>query len=862
MEPSNLSYSGVSPREQFIGRRLDAKLDFRVGFGDYVQVTQANTGNSMESRTSGCIALYGTGNGQGSIKVYSLGTKKIITRDQFKILPMPDVVIDLLNALAARDGMKRGKDVVVNDWSGVEQEREDELDAEDTGNSAIPTNLNSDKLLRDEIARNIDEEGENHLEYPVMPELRGGGDAVEFRGDEQAGELRGDEQAGELRGAELAGDLRSANQAGGLRGAEEQDVFAPTDIAHEPLDYTGNADQANYFSNEGLVSAHVNEPQAIDLLNEYASGPVAGRTRAAAARLEAATGLFTCQKPIRGKTFLVDRGSGRHMLDDHLTLERKEFTLTIPVKKALAQYGDKATTVINSELSQMIDKSVWTPKLWKQLTAEERKRVIRSSMFLKEKFFSTGEFEKLKARLVAGGHMQDKSLYEDLSSPTAQTSHVFAVAAIAAAEEREVVTLDIGGAYLNASLKDTGIKVHMKLDKVMSGMLVLLKPEYKEFIQADGTMIVLLDKALYGCVESAMLWYNNLRSTLLGLGYVENPHDICVFNKTDKDGTQCTLVLHVDDLLMTSKKSSMIEATVEGLQSRYQNTTVHRGKVHSYLGMTFDFSKKGEVCITMANFVKTMLTLSGIKGTAKTPCKDDVFEINHKSPKASTEDNDWFHSNVAKMLYLSKRARPECLQAVSFLTTRVNCCTAEDIIKLKRLLMYVNGSQDRGVILRPGVGSGSITLSQLIDAAYGLHADRKSHTGSVVVIGKEGCIHVKSSKQKVVTKSSTEAELIGLSDAANIGLHTRNFLLAQGYKLGPLRIYQDNKSCMALMNKGKSTSERSRHVDIRWFWLKERIDNREIELIYLPTSEMYANLLTKPIQGAQFEKERRGLTGM
>jgi hypothetical protein len=214
----------------------------------------------------------------------------------------------------------------------------------------------------------------------------------------------------------------------------------------------------------------------------------------------------------------------------------------------------------------------------------------------------------------------------------------------------------------------------------------------------------------------------------------------------------------------------MIQDTIDGLQARYQNTTVHRGKIHSYLGMTFDFSEKGAVCVTMANFVKTMITLSGITGTARTPCKNDVFEINSKSPKASVEDSDWFHSNVAKMLYLSKRARPECLQAVSFLTTRVNCCTLEDLTKLKRLLMYINGTQSRGIVLRPGVGSGAITLSQLIDAAYGLHADRKSHTGSVVVIGKEGCIHVKSAKQKVVTKSSTEAELIGLSDAANIGL--------------------------------------------------------------------------------------------
>jgi len=121
---------------------------------------------------------------------------------------------------------------------------------------------------------------------------------------------------------------------------------------------------------------------------------------------------------------------------------------------------------------------------------------------------------------------------------------------------------------------------------------------------------------------------------------------------------------------------------------------------------------------------------------------------------------------------------------------------------------------------------------------------------------------MKSTKQKVVTKSSTEAELIGLSDAANIGIHMRNFLIAQGYRLGPLRIYQDNTSCMTMMKKGKSTSEKSRHIDIRWFWLKERIDSGEIELVYLPTEEMFANVLTKAIQGAQFVYERKCLTGM
>ena len=91
---------------------------------------------------------------------------------------------------------------------------------------------------------------------------------------------------------------------------------------------------------------------------------------------------------------------------------------------------------------------------------------------------------------------------------------------------------------------------------------------------------------------------------------------------------------------------------------------------------------------------------------------------------------------------------------------------------------------------------------------------------------KAGPIYVKSSMQKIVTKSSTEAELVALSDTASQAIHLRNFVIAQGYDFGPAIIYQDNLSCMALMKKGGPCSDRSRHVNIRHFWPKERVDGR------------------------------------
>ena len=111
----------------------------------------------------------------------------------------------------------------------------------------------------------------------------------------------------------------------------------------------------------------------------------------------------------------------------------------------------------------------------------------------------------------------------------------------------------------------------------------------------------------------------------------------------------------------------------------------------------------------------------------------------------------------------------------------------------------------------------------MIDASYGVHADEKSHTGSCVILGDMGAVHCRSSKQGIVTKSSTEAELVALSDSCNHGMHVRRFIVAQGYASNPLRVFQDNMSCMALVRRGRSAAEKTRHTDIRYFWVKERV---------------------------------------
>lgn len=510
----------------------------------------------------------------------------------------------------------------------------------------------------------------------------------------------------------------------------------------------------------------------------------------------------------------------------------------------VAEYlmGDEARSAIR----QQLDKGVWHAVRASSLSAAARQAVIRSSMFLKDKYDASGRFLKFKARLVAGGDQQDKELYDDLSSPTAATSSVLTVAAIAAAEWRYAMTIDVGGAFLNADMTPTGVLVHMRLDPLLTKLLLEIDPSYAPLVEKSGCLVVALDKALYGCVEASALWFADLCEKLKADGFEQNPYDMCIFNKFTADGTQVTIALHVDDMLVTSASEEALDIFDKYLKSVYPETVSHRGEMLDYLGMTFDFRVRGEVSVTMDHYVRDILSECGVDTVRMTPAASTLFDVRESVAKASSEEKQWFHSYVAKVLYLAKRVRPECLTTVSFLATRVNDCDLDDLAKLRRLLGYILATSDRGITLRVG---------KRMSVSSG-----RSHTGCAIVIGEAGPVLAKSSKQKCVTKSSTESELVGLSNTASLAIHMRNFVLAQGYEVGPAVIYQDNLSCMALMKRGGPTSERSRHIEIRHFWVKEKVDGKEVTIEHLGTEQMFANVLTKPVQGAQFEQERRGLT--
>jgi hypothetical protein len=428
------------------------------------------------------------------------------------------------------------------------------------------------------------------------------------------------------------------------------------------------------------------------------------------------------------------------------------------------------------------------------------------------------------------------------------------IAAIAARERRVRKVGDVKGAYLNASMGDT--VVFMRIDGKLAELLVKLRPEYKQYMNSGGSIIVRLNKALYGCIESAKLWYNLLSTTLTKEYHmIANPYDPCVFNLNTSTGDQLTVVIYVDDLFISCKNETAVDALIQFLVDRFVTITQHDCPVLSYLGMAFDFSADGKVKITMPGYVNDVLDKLGVRDTVTTPATNKLFDIEQDetlAPLLSAKDAKEFHTVVAKLLYLAKRARPDILTAVVFLTSRVLRPTVEDQGKLARILKYLNGTRAKGIVLEQ---KHKFPVAYC-DASFGVHYDKKSHTGLFITLG-EGPIHVGSSKQKIVVKSSTESELVALSDSASYILWTREFLCAQYGRVSetfhPAIIMEDNMSTISLMKSAKSQSQRTKHINIRYFFLKDRQDQGEVIIRYMPTEYMIADILTKPLQGSQFE---------
>mmetsp|Transcript_26671 Transcript_26671/g.56142 ORF Transcript_26671/g.56142 Transcript_26671/m.56142 type:complete len:625 (+) Transcript_26671:3224-5098(+) len=475
--------------------------------------------------------------------------------------------------------------------------------------------------------------------------------------------------------------------------------------------------------------------------------------------------------------------------------------LQLSIRQGLKQFGSRGKEAVTKELNQIHLRDTFTPKTLPELTPLQRRRALESLLFLEEK-----RSGKVKGRMCANGRKQrDTMSKEDATSPTVITDSVLITAVIEASENRDVAVIDLPGAYLSADMDEV---VHMALQGELAELMAETAPEiYRKYITygADGKAIlyVTLQKALYGCLKSALLFYRKLVTDMKRIGFKLNPYDPCVANKAIL-GTQFTITWHVDDLKMSHADKAVVSGMIEWFKEIYGDVRVSRGKVHDYLRMTLNYSESGKVKVSMVDYFKKTIREfpEEIVGTAPTPAGDHLFQVRAEEERVLLDEERAraFHHAVAQMMFATVRCRRDIQTAVAFLMTRVQQPDEDDWGKLKRFLKYVWGTIYLPLVLEV------YDLKHLkwwIDTSFAVHPDFRLHSGGAFSLGK-GVVTGGSKKQKINTRSSTEAELVGVDDFSGQILWTNYFIQAQGYRVKETTFFQDNQSAILLEKMGKS----------------------------------------------------------
>lgn len=410
---------------------------------------------------------------------------------------------------------------------------------------------------------------------------------------------------------------------------------------------------------------------------------------------------------------------------------------------------------IKAELRQLFEE-LKVLRVIRRAEVPKSAKILKSHMFLVKKYLADGTFDKIKARLVADGRDQDAELYPNNSSPTVAIHSVYTVLGLAATKSwRIVAMIDVIGAFVQTPMK--GEPTYMRLDPKVSKYAVELFPESKKTLETDVCLYTLLLKAMYGCVQASALWYALIKAELESLGYEVGPTDPCVFVKQVGDRI-FILLLYVDDILaiVDADEAKRIMAH---LVFKFGTVQFEIDSRLSYLGMEINITDEG-TRIDMSFYMKQMLDDAEEKVELveySSPGMKETFVSSEVAKQFLEDDTVFNHSTVAKLLYLLKGARPDILTVVIFLCTLVQRATVEDMNKLIRVLGSLKSTVKRTLMLR--ASGDECQVVAYVDAAYALHSDLKSHSGVVVYVGNT-LVYVSSRKQKCMSKSPTEAELI------------------------------------------------------------------------------------------------------
>lgn len=531
---------------------------------------------------------------------------------------------------------------------------------------------------------------------------------------------------------------------------------------------------------------------------------------------------------------------------------------TICLKMSIrAAYNDRkrrkaAEDAVIEELENMERNSVMDPILLDDIPSKFRKLIISGHMFLKDKFKADGSFDRLKARLVARGDQQDPDSVDETFAPTVNPISVMTQLNLAAHRNHYISSYDIKSAFLLAPLSDSK-HIYLKLPKDVTNIWTKLRTDMTRFLSPDGHIYVKLRRTMYGLQEFPHEFNSLLDSKLKDIGLTQCKSDKSVYVKVSPEGPTI-ISTHVDDILCTTP-TKKLQKEFETLLKQHFEISCQYDNI-SYLGLNIHHDRLNKkIRVDQRGYTSDLLHRFGYKIMPRSPGTPSTLEFVQKANDDSVTCDPIrkkrYLSATMSLMFLARFTRPDILMPVTALASRTASPTEYDERNLNRILRYLSGSREKGLCYD---GNHSLTLHIYADASHGLYPDGKGHGGIIITLGTAPTM-TRSFKLKSVTRSTTESELYALEEACTYVTWYKMLLFEMGLDLPePAPVYQDNKSTIILVSTG-GNFKRTKHLIIRDAYVKERLDNGDIELKYLSTKQMPADLLTKPnLTAAEIKK--------
>lgn len=427
---------------------------------------------------------------------------------------------------------------------------------------------------------------------------------------------------------------------------------------------------------------------------------------------------------------------------------------------------------------------------------------------------------RYRARLVAKGFTQRRGIdYEDTFSPVVKHSTLRMLFALSVQWDMDITHLDVTTAFLNGHLKEN---IYMSI------------PE--GFVSECNGKVLKLKRAIYGLKQSSLVWYEKVRDSLCNLGFKISKFEPCLFTKISGN-VKIIVTVYVDDFLIFSNCTEETEKLKTVLSSKFKLKDL--GSVRRYLGMRINVNKKCKtITVDQQEYIEQLLSRFDMSD-----CKPIHTPIESKLNIEKSESctiNIPYQNLIGSLMYLAVLTRPDIAYSLSYLSQFNNCYNENHFIYAKRVLQYLQ--RTKHYCLK--YSKESVELKGFVDADWASDSlDRKSYTGFCFTMNGS-VISWQSRKQKTVSLSSTEAEYVALSEASREAVYLGNLMYEITGKQCVIKLQCDNQSALKLATSHQAHN-RSKHIDVRFHYVRDAIKNKLIEIEYISTEEMPADLLTK-----------------